>query len=160
MAYAAYEIGYLAWRTRFRIIDMHGLVDRELARAPLTDRGRPGHEREASAAHVLRKGAVLAGKPLYDEPYAPLAALVLDGVYYHLAQHREELLAGLRGRAGVSFTDMPRYLDDYAARAAGVPADRFAADLAFFDAYYFSVNRDPARRAALLDARATSRTSR
>jgi hypothetical protein len=102
LAYAAYEIGYLAWRTRFRIIDMHGLVDRELARAPLTDRGRPGHEREASAAHVLRKGAVLAGKPLYDEPYAPLAALVLDGVYYHLAQHREELLAGLRGRAGVS----------------------------------------------------------
>ncbi len=153
LAYAAYEIGYLAWRTRFRIIDMHGLVDRELARAPLTTRGRPGHEREASAEHVLRKGAVLAGKPLYDEPYAELAVLVLDGVYYHLAQHREELLAGLRGRPGVSFTDMPRYLDDYAARAAGVPADRFAADLAFFDAYYFSVNPDPVRRAAILAAR-------
>ncbi len=154
LAYAAYEIGYVAWRTRFRIVDMHGLIDRELARAPLTDRGRPGHEREASAAHVLARGAVLAGKPLYGEPYAQLAALILDGVYYHLAHYREELLAGLRGRPGASFTEMPRYLDDYAARAAQVPADRFAADLAFFDAYYFSVNPDPARRAALLAARA------
>jgi hypothetical protein len=62
----------------------------------------------------------------------------------------------VRGNPGASFTDMPSYLDRYLATAAGVPAERFAADLAFFDAYYFSVNRDPARRAALLAARGGS----
>jgi hypothetical protein len=153
LTYAVYEIGYMAWRTRFRIVDMHGLIDRELARMPLTVRGRPGHEREASAAHVLARGAVLSAIPLHEPPYAELTRLVLDGVHYYLAQYREELLSKVRGKPGAVFTEMPRYLDDYIARAAQVPADRFAADLAFFDAYYFSVNPDPARRAALLAAR-------
>jgi hypothetical protein len=153
LTYAVYEIGYMAWRTRFRIVDLHGLIDRELARMPLTQRGRPGHEREATPAYVLGKGAVLSAIPLHEPPHAELARLILDGVEYHLAQYREELLAQVRGRPGVVFTDLPRYLDEYIARAAQVPADRFAADLAFFDAYYFSVNPDPARRAALSAAR-------
>jgi hypothetical protein len=151
--YAAHEIGYLAWRTRLHIVDMHGLTDRELARMPLTTRTRPGHEHNATASYVLGKGAMLSAIPLYDPPYSELTRLVLDGVIYYLAQYRTELLAIVRGKPGVVFTELPRYIDDYLATASSVPPERFAADLAFLDAYYFSVNRDPARRAALLAAR-------
>lgn len=154
LRYAVFEIGYMAWRTRFHILDIHGLVDRELAHMPLPQRGRPGHEREASREYVRKKGAALSRKPLYAEPYWDASRLLLDGIDFYLAQYREELLGPLRGKPGVAFTDMPRYLDDYAARVAALPAEQFAADLAFFDAYYFSVNHDPKRRARLLAARA------
>jgi hypothetical protein len=132
---------------------MHGLTDRELAHMPVTVRARPGHEHAATASYVRAKGAVLSAIPLYDPPYSALTLLALDDLAYYLAQYREDLIAAVRGKPGVAFVDMPRYLDDYLARASSVPADRFAADLAFFDAYYFSVNPDPARRAALIAAR-------
>jgi hypothetical protein len=96
---------------------------------------------------------MLSAIPLYDPPYADLTVVGLDGLAYYLAQYRADLIAQLRLQAGVTFIDLPRYLDDYAARAAAVPADRFAADLAFFDAFYFRDNPDPARRAALLAGR-------
>jgi hypothetical protein len=147
-----FEIGYMAWRTRFHIIDIHGLIDRELARMPLPQRGRPGHEREASREYVRARGAALSRKPLYAEPYWDASRLYLDGIDFYLAQYREEWLGPLRGRPGVSFTDMPSYLDAYIDRAAALPAEQRAADLEFFDAYYFSVNRDPARRARLVAA--------
>ncbi|MEJ7599203.1 MAG: hypothetical protein WKG01_14950 [Kofleriaceae bacterium] len=151
--YAAFEIGFVGWQTRFRIVDMHGLIDRELARTPLTERGRPGHEREATAEYVIARGADLARKPLYGMPHAQLAVLKLDGHNYHLAKFREELLAEVRGKPGVELTEMPAYLDAYAARAASIPEAELAVDLAFFDAYYFSVNPDPVRRANILAAR-------
>lgn len=153
LRYAVFEIGYMAWRTRFYILDIHGLIDRELARMPLPHRGRPGHEREASREYVRARGAALSRKPLYAEPYWEASRLLLDGIDFYLAQHREELLAPLRGQPGVAFTDLPSYLDAYAAGAAALPAAQFAADLEFFDAYYFSANRDPERRARLLAAR-------
>ena len=156
LSYACYNIGYLAWRTRFHIVDMHGLIDRELARAPVTARARPGHEHAATAAYVRAKGATLAVESLYDAAHGELTRLVLDGHAFFLAQYRPDLIAAVRAKPGAVVVDMPRYLDDYAARAASVPPAQFAADLAFFDAYYFAGNADPARRAAIIAARAAT----
>ena len=157
LSYACYNIGYLAWRTRFHIVDMHGLIDRELAHQPVLARTRPGHEHTATAAYVRAKGAALSAVPLYEPPYTDLTRLSLDGHGFFLARYRADLIATVRDKPGAVVVDMPRYLDDYAAHAASVAPERFAADLAFFDAYYFAGDADPARRAALLAARAAPR---
>jgi hypothetical protein len=47
--YAAYAIGVAGWETTWRIVDIHGLTDPDLAQEPPEARGRPGHEHVASA---------------------------------------------------------------------------------------------------------------
>jgi len=68
-----------------------------------------------------------------------------------------DLIATLRDKPGAVVVDLPRYVDDHVVRAASVAPERFAADLALFDAYFFAGEADPARRAALLAARAAPR---
>jgi hypothetical protein len=155
--YAAYAIGIVGWETDWRIVDIHGLIDPEVARQPLDDRGRPGHERVATADHLLARGTELSALPLYPKPYDHLARLELDGELFHLARYRADWLDPLRSDPRVMFVRFPDFIDEYVAVASDKPRAQLEQHLAFFDRYYFAAYPDPARRARLVAAIAAAR---
>jgi len=145
---AEYRIGLIAYATGLPVIDCHGLTDRAIAHQPLPERGRPGHERRASPEYLLSRGVDVSVVPLYPEPQAALTRFRPGSRYfYHLAHWDPALVAPLLADPGTRLVDFPIFLDAYGTRAEA--KDRRASDLAFFDAYYFSRNPDPARRALL-----------
>src|SRR5262249_50374545 len=147
--YAAYAIGILGWVTGWPVVDIHGLIDPELSAQPLTHRGRPGHERRATPAHIVKRGADLSAMGVYEARYDPLTRIVLDVETYSLTRYRAHLLDPLRDRPEVKFVRFPEHIDEYLAGAATRPRAEIARDLSFFDRYYFTYNPDPERRARL-----------
>ena len=59
-------VGLVGFYSELPLVDTYGLVNRNIARKPLKKRGRPGHEKRASLAEVIKEGAVLS-----YERYAP-----------------------------------------------------------------------------------------
>jgi hypothetical protein len=155
--YAAYAIGVVGWETRWRIVDIHGLTDPDVARARPDDRGRPGHEHVASADHLLARGTEISALPLYPKPYDHLARLVLEGELFHLARYRAEWLDPLRRDPRVMFVWFPDFIDQYTAAAANKPRQQLERHLEFFDRFYFAAYPDPVRRARLVAAIAAAK---
>jgi hypothetical protein len=147
--YAAFAIGILGWVTNWPVVDIHGLIDPELSAQPLHKRGRPGHERRASPAHIVKRGADISAMGVHEARHDPLTRLVLDVETYSLTRYRADLLDPLRDRPEVKFVRFPEHLDEYLATAAARAPAEIARDLAFFDRYYFQHNPDPERRAKL-----------
>jgi hypothetical protein len=155
--YAAFAIGIVGWVTDWRIVDIHGLIDRELAQQPLDGRGRPGHERVASADDLLLRGTDLSATPVIPPPYDRMARIELDGQAFYLARYRAAWLDPLRADPRVAFVRFPEFIDQYVAAAAGKSRAQIAQDVLFFDRYYFAANPDPSRRARVLAALAAAK---
>jgi hypothetical protein len=147
--YAAYAIGIVGWVTDWRIVDLHGLLDPELARQPLPTRGRPGHEHVASRDYIFRKGADISALGIFESRHDDLAKVTLDGEAYSLTRYPASWLDPLRGNPNVTFVHFPEYIDEYIAALATKSPDDLRHDLVFFDRYYFAGNPDPERRAKL-----------
>jgi hypothetical protein len=148
--YAAYAIGILGWMTDWPVVDIYGLIDPELSRQPLTERGRPGHERHASRDQIIRRGADISAEPMFGERHTAWSRLVLDGEEFHLTHYRADLLDPLRASANVSFQHFPELIDEYTRTATTRPFRERVDDLAFFDRFYFAEHPDPVRRNRLL----------
>jgi hypothetical protein len=153
LAYAAWAIGLVGWELDGPILDMHGLVDRELAHQPLARRDRPGHERQATPAYVLAHDLDLSGMSVHPARYAPLTRVVLDRETFYVVHYRPAVFEALRGRPGAHYVDFLDYLDRYLVGLADRDCKQLAGDLAFFDSYYFARNRDDVRRRPLDDRR-------
>ena len=146
VAYAAWAIGLVGWVLDGPIVDMHGLVDRELAHQPLAHRDRPGHERQASPAYVLAHDVDLSGMNVHPARYTSLTRVTLDRETFYFVHYRPQLADAMRGRPGAQFVDFVDYLDRYLAGLADRDCRDVAADLAFFESYYFVHVSDPERR--------------
>jgi hypothetical protein len=148
--YAAYAIGMLGYMTDWPVVDIHGLIDVELSAQPLTKRGRPGHERTASPAHIVKRGADISAMGVYDPAHdANITKLLLDKEGYALTRYRADLLDPLRDNPNVKFTRFPEYIDDYLAKPHS-PGEA-KRELDFLDRYYFAGNPDPVRRAKVVE---------
>jgi hypothetical protein len=159
IAYAAWAIGLAGWQLDGPILDLHGLVDRELAHAPLIKRDRPGHEREASPEYVLAHGVDLSGMSVHRGDYAALSRVMLDGETFYFVHYRPEVADRLRGRRGASFVVFPYYLDRYLASLAVRTCADIERDAAFFERYYFAHVADAARRKPLDEVTASCRAT-
>jgi arabinofuranosyltransferase len=144
------NIGIVGYLTELPIIDTIGLTDRTVAHQPLQVRGRPGHEKHATAEYLRSRGVVLTDNPLYDPKDAPLTTFRLHGVSMYLGRYDPTLLHALRGRPDVEYLPFDRYLDQYLSKGVqGLSPAQVESDSRFFEQYYFSCNDDPIRRARL-----------
>ncbi|MCG5052914.1 MAG: hypothetical protein KA712_08135 [Myxococcales bacterium] len=152
LSYAAFAIGYVGWRTGWKIVDLHGLIDPVLARMPLVKRGRPGHERSATVPYVKSKDPYMSSIPLFGPAHAQLTSVTLFDQGFYFGRFSEKVAEALRGLPDVKFTDMPSYLDAYIEDLElrrKVP-DHLRQDMPFFDEFYFRNVQDEARRQKLL----------
>lgn len=136
-----------------------GLTDRTIARQPLGERGRIGHEKHAHLDYLLARGVQLvlaqhARDLLETERQLPTIEVDLGGVRAWVLAWDPPVMAALRAR-GARFLDLPTAIDAYLAIAPLLP------DAAVQDAWaklrraYFDRVDDPARAAAFR-ARLTS----
>lgn len=131
-------VGIIGYRTRYPMLDVFGLTDPEVARLPLDERGRPGHEKRAPAAMLLHRNVKLTDQLLFPPAYAQLTEIAPGRIPLHLVRYDRPVVDALRKAGENRFADM----DDLLARYQP-PAEqpgRFDCDLWFFETYYFSVN--------------------
>ncbi len=130
-----------------------GLTDRAIARQPLTERGRIGHEKRPTAAYLLDERKVNFGLDPIVVPALALADSIsplevdLDGEVACVLRWEPALMAEL-ARRGARFADVPTALDRYIARAGSLPDSIVRRDYAMFRCFYFNNVADPERLAA------------
>jgi hypothetical protein len=143
----------LVYRARFPVaIEGHtGLTDRTIARQPLRERGRPGHEKLGDFDYLIRErkafvtfSGVPERKGLYDK--IPQVKMRFGGgVYGVLLSYRPEIIAKLESRGAVVLGDFLADLDRYLARIDDVPRERVSREYERLRLFYFAWNVDPAR---------------
>jgi arabinofuranosyltransferase len=87
-------IGAFGYASELPLVDVLGLVDREVARQPVAQRMRPGHDKLAPAAYLERRRAAVlrVGSDLYRISGPP--SLVLAGDRYYLLSEDPAVAAG------------------------------------------------------------------
>jgi hypothetical protein len=130
------------------VVDGNGLTDAVISRQPITERGRPGHEKFAQPSYVVddrklhvvfwlfSKGPLLAYIPAVPIGFGPVKGLLLHWDPPVLAEWK---------RRGAVFADFPAWLDGYTARMSTAPDERVRDDYEKFRHFYFQHVSDPAR---------------
>ncbi|MCH2170772.1 hypothetical protein MK489_08295 [Myxococcota bacterium] len=127
-------VGTVGYYTGLPVIDTLGLTDAWVARRPIRQRGRPGHEKRAPIPHVFARGAELSDRPLYPKPYAEWTRLPLDRFDFFLARFDPAWLERLRGATGARLAALKARVDGFvASEKAGQSAEDLACDAWFFD---------------------------
>jgi hypothetical protein len=154
---AIWCIGMAGYYSKLPIFDMRGLSSRSVAHLPIAKRGRPGHEKVASAGLVVESNSDLSEIPVYPMPYARVTAVNVGGGHFNLVRYDPKLLAALpRGTAVQSF---PAFIDAQVRGMGAKPAHILACDIWQMREYYFSRNSDESRRSSVAQAAAQSDTS-
>jgi len=147
---AIWCIGMAGYYSKLPIFDMRGLSSRSVARLPLARRGRPGHEKVASAGLVVEAQSDLSEIPVYPMPYARLTPLSVGGGQFNLVRYDPGVLEQLP--RGTMVQNFPAYLDAQVAVLPQRSSHALACDLWQMREYYFSRNSDEPRRARIVQA--------
>ncbi len=143
----------IVYRAGFPVaIEAHtGLTDREVARQPLTGRGRVGHEKLASAAYLIERRRVhftfsdVPRRSLRLRDWIPEVIVRFDDDVYGQVLHWDPALMAELRRRGAAVPDFPALLDRYLGAIDGLPPERVARDHERFRRFYFDHVDDPAR---------------
>lgn len=100
---AAGCIGMLGYFSEVPIIDRYGLTDAVIGRRPLTERGRPGHEKSATLRELAERGAQWSVDPP-PEPLASHTELRVGGARFWVLRDTPELRGVLRVPPADAFT--------------------------------------------------------
>jgi len=124
-----------------------GLTDTAIAHQPLQTRGRPGHEKPASAQYLLKRRVNFLYRPPVESthPFDRLRVARLGGLETLMLTYDQDLMETLSQSAMISFTDFPRYLDSVMADSATLSTGKAGELLAFSRPFYFDHNEDPER---------------
>lgn len=138
-------LGYDSGLTR--IVDLYGLIDRAIARRPLPERRRPGHEKWPSTEDLWARGVHISLVNWNPCPLGDVNAIDIGEFRWHLLRYDRALMATIAQRSPeVRFLDFESFLDTYIARMPTMTREKVARDMAWFTSYYFAWNDDPARR--------------
>ncbi|MEW6249305.1 MAG: hypothetical protein AB1716_01560 [Planctomycetota bacterium] len=156
---------HVAYRSRVPVaIEAHaGLTDREIARQPLTERGRVGHEKSANIEYLLRRRVHFvfhaAAPDLVNGMRTAVPAWLIQlGDEKGYVVHWDPPLMAELGRRGALFNDAPAELDRLMQRLDGNPNAPAVELYARFRAFYFDHVSDPVRYAAFRSRVARVRT--
>jgi arabinofuranosyltransferase len=141
----------LAYRARIpTVVEAHGLTDPLIARQPIVQRGRPGHEKWPPPPYVVdvRKvhvafqalGFETSRFPAYI-PVVPIRFGLVGGFLLHW----DPAMLDAWRRRGAVFEDFPSWLDGYLARMSSLSDERLRNDYEKFRHFYFQHVADPAR---------------
>jgi hypothetical protein len=144
-------IGYFAEFSNI-IID-NGLTDKYIARLPLTERSRIGHEKYAPLDYLLERKAVLG---FYDsfrhdvnqKPYAVAYIRIKElgiKIVVEIIHYENKTISLLSERLGDNFiyTDMDAYLNEYVTNVLKTKtAGQVKQDYANLKEFYFNFNND------------------
>ncbi len=96
-------VGLVGYYTGLPLTDLFGVVDREVAHAPLAKRGRPGHERLATREYLLRAGVDFTVTPYWPGEDAS-TAIVLGEQRFWLLRWSPQVVEAFR-TAGAKVPD-------------------------------------------------------
>jgi hypothetical protein len=125
-------------------IERFGLTDEHIAHQPLTRRGRPGHEKSATAEYLYRRGVNLRFhfSPIRNVPQYTL--FEMNGVPGDILVYDRALMEQLARCGKTHFFDFPRWLREvYIPQIPTVLPQRLVSDWNQFQHYYFNHNPDP-----------------
>ena len=135
----------LAYFARFPVaIERFGLTDETIAHQPIQVRGRPGHEKFATAEYLYRRGVNLRFhfSPVRNVPQYTL--LEVAGVAGDIVVYDRAFMEHLKTCRGARFLDFPRWLADvYIPQVPAQRPERLVADWNQFQHFYFLHNPDP-----------------
>ncbi len=141
------------------VIENWGLTDPFIARLPISERGRIGHEKAAPYGYLIQRRvhfSFIMGEPPADMAAFRLVrfALPYDGWYAEMYTYDSALMNTLKERfpGQVDFVDFQKYLDDYLASSDERKWEEMERDFAEFRDFYFMHNADAEREAKMLDA--------
>jgi len=147
---AIFSIGMAGYYAKIPVFDLRGLTSRSVARLPLKERGRPGHEKTASPGLLLEAGVDLSEMPVFPDPYVKTTAVNVAHGRFFMPRYDPDLLASFPERTAVM--DLPRYARRRLADFAEATDAELWCDLFFFEEYYFSRNRNSTLRDELVRA--------
>jgi len=146
----------LVYKARFAtaIEGETGLTDPAVAKRPLIERGRVGHEKPPSAQYLVldRKADFTFSRVPQDtigllNEIPDVRVKFDEEVYGQVLHWNPPLLDALR-REGAIVPDFPSLLDSYIAQIDRIPVSTVTADFKRFTLFYFAHVDDPYRRSA------------
>lgn len=93
---AAGCIGMMGYLSRVPIIDVYGLTNAVIARKPIKERGRPGHEKVATKDELMAQGAQWSVDPGWEGPLESATRFRVGMVDYWVLRHTAALAAAVR----------------------------------------------------------------
>lgn len=129
-----------------------GLTDTAIAHRAIAERGRPGHEKQATTEYLVGRGTHFFFGPFSPPPPGGevLDMVVFDSIAAKIVVYDSRIMDALSAYPTVRFTPFPRYLDGYLRTIDNVPHARLANDYAAFRSFYFLHNDDPEREEPFL----------
>jgi hypothetical protein len=144
----------IAYYSGLPLVDMRGLTDAHIARAPVERRGRPGHEKKPTDEYLLSRNVRIIQANWCSKEHLRLTELNLGvnpGRPWRIFVYDRELMRTIETSAPrIRFANFERYLDKYISELSDMPSDRVRKDLKFFKRYYFNHNDDPERLSAIM----------
>jgi hypothetical protein len=133
-----------------------GLTDRFIARQPLRERGRVGHEKRAPLGYLIGERHAhfafhpLARRELGLDGWIPAQEIELDGVTGQVLTWDPALMDSLR-RRGARFEDFPARLDRFLEQLPRVPDADVRMVYAGLRRFYFVGGSDPRREQPFIE---------
>lgn len=135
----------LAYYARYPVaIERYGLTDPVIAHSPVRQRGRPGHEKYASADYIYSRRVNLRinYRPVRSAPVYTL--IELAGLSGEIIVYDRALMEHFKTCPGARFLDFPRWVaDSYLPTVATELPQRLQRDWNHFHLFYFDHNPDP-----------------
>ncbi|MBN1656706.1 MAG: hypothetical protein JXA30_23235 [Deltaproteobacteria bacterium] len=145
-----HRVGMVGYFTRLKVVDLFGITNRDIARRPISRRGRPGHEKSATSPYIVASEVDISDTEVYPEPYDQWTRFVLGKTVFQLVHYEPATVKALQREKGGLMIDFDRLLDAY---LSSLPRQRdreqLACDAWFFQEFYFSRVDQPEKRRAL-----------
>lgn len=131
-----------------------GLTDEFVAHEPITQRGRPGHEKAAPQAYLVSRGVTFTFKGgIAPKSYVDSLTLIdLGGLSTYIVTFHNDLMDRLKLYPDVKFIDIRQTIDSMIPQIPHQSHEQVELWYFFLKSYYFDQNIDSSRQRPFLDA--------
>jgi hypothetical protein len=132
-------------------LEPNGLTDRLLARKPIAERGRPGHERTATLEDLLLRRVQFRIRYSFTVGLSMERQIRFEDLFGEIVYYDRDIMRQIQGRPGVNFLQYPQVLRESLPSLEGSP-QQLAEDYRQAQLFYFIHNDDADLLAAYRNA--------